>query len=135
MPVRIEASGGAVQELSYDSRGDIVQVAGPLDRRMERAFDARRSVVTERHPGGGVSVHRYVGEARVETVLPDGLRLRYGYDAMLRLAWIENAAGQVVRREHDGGAEAKIQRDERGFARRAERYRDPPPSAAGRDQR
>ncbi|WP_437590026.1 RHS repeat-associated core domain-containing protein [Sorangium sp. So ce1000] len=94
MPVRIEAPGGALHEISYDSRGDMVLVAGPLGRRMERAFDARRRVVTERHPGGGVSSHRYVGEARVETVLPDGSRLRYGYDAMLRLAWVENAAGE-----------------------------------------
>ncbi|XYH98120.1 hypothetical protein ACMHYB_62000 [Sorangium sp. So ce1128] len=30
----------------------------------------------------------------METILPDGSRLRYGYDAMLRLAWIETAAGE-----------------------------------------
>ncbi|KYF71323.1 PAAR-like domain-containing protein [Sorangium cellulosum] len=172
MPVRIEAPGGAVHEFWYDSRGDMVRVAGPLGRHMERAFDARRRVVTERHPGGGITVHRYAGEARVETILPDGSRLRYGYDAMLRLAWIENAAGerhifqrdaagqitgertfagvevryeldplgrcvarldpeghalrltldaagQVVRREHDRGTMAAFEHDERGFITRA----------------
>lgn len=94
MPVRIEAPSGAVHEISYDTRGDMVMVSGPLGRTMDRAFDARRRVVTERHPGGGITAHRYVGDALVETVLPDGSRLRYGYDAMLRPLWIENAAGE-----------------------------------------
>ncbi|CAN91436.1 hypothetical protein sce1278 [Sorangium cellulosum So ce56] len=30
---------------------------------MDRAFDARRGVVTEQHPSGGITTHRYVGEA------------------------------------------------------------------------
>ncbi|CAN91439.1 MULTISPECIES: hypothetical protein [Sorangium] len=61
---------------------------------MDRAFDARRRVVTEQHPGGGITTHRYVGEALVATILPEGSRLPYGYDARLRLLWFEHAAGE-----------------------------------------
>ncbi|AUX31047.1 MULTISPECIES: PAAR-like domain-containing protein [Sorangium] len=120
LPVRIEAPGGAVHEIAYDARGDMVTVAGPLGRHMERAFDARRRIVTERHPGGGISAHRYAGEALVETVLPDGSRLRYGYDAMLRLTWIENAAGERHLFERDAAGQLVAERSFAGIEVRYE---------------
>jgi RHS repeat-associated protein len=94
LPVRIETATGATYDLQYDSRGDIVVVVGPHGRRMERAFDASRRVVAERHPGGGMTTYAYLGGVLIERVSPDGSRLRMGYDEMLRPLWIENAAAE-----------------------------------------
>jgi RHS repeat-associated protein len=125
LPVRLETPTGAVYGLSYDSRGEIVAVAGPHGRRMERQFDARHRVTAERHPGGGVTLSTFVGEALVQRVSPDGTRLRWGYDAMLRPLWVENsagerhlytydAAGQLVREQTFAGHEYRYEYDALG---------------------
>ncbi|WP_438002997.1 RHS repeat-associated core domain-containing protein [Sorangium sp. So ce321] len=119
LPVRLETPTGAAYALSYDSRGEIVEVVGPHGRRTERQFDARRRVVAERHPGGGVTTSRFVGEALVERSFADGSRLRWGYDAMLRPVWIENAAGE--RHLFDYDAAGQLVR-EQTFAGHEHRY-------------
>ncbi|WP_437805770.1 PAAR-like domain-containing protein [Sorangium sp. So ce1078] len=105
LPVRLETPTGAAYALSYDSRGELVEVVGPHGRRTERQFDARRRVVAERHPGGGITTSRFVGEALVERSFADGSRLRWGYDAMLRPVWIENAAGERHLFEYDAAGQ------------------------------
>jgi RHS repeat-associated protein len=92
-PVRIETPAGAVFSLQYDSRGLLVGVDGPTGR-TEHDVDGLGRIVTTRHPNGGLSRYRYVGDALVERTYPDGTRYRMGYDALSRLVAMEAPTGE-----------------------------------------
>ncbi|WP_437878907.1 PAAR-like domain-containing protein [Sorangium sp. So ce513] len=109
MPVRIESPGGAATTLEYDSAGNVVGVVGPNGQRTEHAFDGLRLCTATSYPGGGRARYRYVASALVEQVLPDGSRWLMGYDALLRLRWIQNAAGE--RRSFDYDAAGNLVRE------------------------
>ncbi|WP_438010823.1 PAAR-like domain-containing protein [Sorangium sp. So ce321] len=104
-PVRIEVPDGAAYDLRYDSRGCLVGMTGPLGLRVARHHDAARRLLAEQHPGGGVTHFSWVGSALVERRTPDGAVLRYGYDALLRPIWLENAAGERHTQEYDAAGQ------------------------------
>ncbi|WP_437763172.1 PAAR-like domain-containing protein [Sorangium sp. So ce281] len=99
--VRVETPRGAVYELEYDSRGLPVRVNGPGGVVVEHGYDDAGRRVATRHPGGGLTRLRYAGGLLVEEIKADGSRFRYGYDALARLAWIENPAGERLSMERD----------------------------------
>ncbi|MEP7119456.1 MAG: PAAR-like domain-containing protein [Byssovorax sp.] len=101
-PVHVETPRGGTHELAYDSGGYLVSIQGPDGRVTEHVSDGMRSITAIRHGGGGTSRFRYVAGCCVETERPDGSRWKLGYDALLRLSWIENAAGERARWEYDG---------------------------------
>ncbi|MEJ7731841.1 MAG: RHS repeat-associated core domain-containing protein [Polyangiaceae bacterium] len=120
LPVRIETPSGGAYALAYDSRGDITLVEGPEGRRTEREYDAMQRLVAERHASGAVTAWNYVSEAPVQRLGPDGLPVRYGYDANLRLIWIENQAGERHENRYDAAGQLVLQRSFAGIERRYE---------------
>lgn len=100
-PVRIDTPAGGVYELEYDSRGQPVRIKGPGGQVVEHRYDDVGRAVATRHPGGGITRRRYVGGLLVEATEADGARYRYGYDAMARLSWIENPAGERFTLDRD----------------------------------
>lgn len=102
LPVAMTTPTGASYELEYDSRGDITTIVGPGHHRASFQVDAMRRVEVRRHAGGGETVNRWVSDALVEQIAPDGGTWRMGYDALLRLRWIENPAGERFSVSYDG---------------------------------
>lgn len=108
-PTRIVAPGGAETSLDYDSAGYLVRsrISGPdghggsLERVAEYAIDVMGRIRAQRLPGGGEIAHRFVGDCLVGRTLPGGATTRLGYDALLRLVWAENAAGERMTRSYD----------------------------------
>ena len=101
LPVRLEDPCGAAYSIKYGSRGEVVEVEMPSGQKTERAHDALGRVVEIRHGSGGVSTWTFVGDAVVEQTLPDGSTYKLGYDALQRLRWIENPAGERHSFEYD----------------------------------
>ncbi|WP_437819245.1 PAAR-like domain-containing protein [Sorangium sp. So ce1078] len=102
LPVRLRLPTGAAFELAYDSRGDLIALEGPEGQRTRWTIDAAQHIVDVEWPGGGRESFRHVAGALVERARPDGARIRAGYDALLRLRWIENPAGERHERQYDG---------------------------------
>jgi len=93
-PTSMKTPLGAIYRLDYDSRGDLVALHGPEGQKTAYAIDALRRVELARHAGGGETASRFVADALVEQVQADGSRFRLGYDALLRVCWVENPAGE-----------------------------------------
>ncbi|MBK8256863.1 MAG: RHS repeat-associated core domain-containing protein [Polyangiaceae bacterium] len=85
---------GGEYDIDYDSYGNIVKVAGPLEQNVLRHYDPLGGTLIEQHPSGASTRYKYVAGREVEWVDPTGERFRYGYDPVLRLRWIENPAGE-----------------------------------------
>jgi RHS repeat-associated protein len=100
-PVRVTTPEGGTTRLEYDSRGVLVTVIDPLGRRLEHAADVLGRRVITSYPGSGTARYRFVADALVEQILPDGTVYRMGYDALLRLRWVENPAGERHVMEYD----------------------------------
>lgn len=100
-PVRVTTPEGGTTRFEYDSRGCLVRATDPLGRREEHAVDAMGRIVVTSFPGSGMARFRFVADALVEQVHPDGTTYRMGYDALLRLRWIENPAGERYTMEYD----------------------------------
>lgn len=101
LPVRIKGESGNTYELRFDSRNEIAEIIEQNGRRTTIVTDAMRNVVEETTTDGVSTVSRYVAGVLVERVLPDGRRFRFGYDALLRVRWIENPAGERYLRTYD----------------------------------
>jgi RHS repeat-associated protein len=100
-PTVIKSARGVEYRLSYDSRDDLVLFEEPGGKKTEYEIDAARRV-TGRREAGGTTTFAYVGSALTETRRADGRRYRQGHDALFRLRWIENPAGERYAREYDG---------------------------------
>ncbi|HHH30209.1 MAG TPA: DUF4150 domain-containing protein, partial [Polyangiaceae bacterium] len=94
MPVEIESPSGATTRFRYDSYGYPVHIEGPRGTKLEHACDWQGRILATQYPGGGEAHFRYVAGALVEQKHPDGSVWRMGYDALKRLRWIENPAGE-----------------------------------------
>ncbi|AKT37022.1 PAAR-like domain-containing protein [Chondromyces crocatus] len=101
-PISLETPTGATYHLDYDSRGDLVALTGPGGQRSAFLPDRMRRTELQQHTGGGEQRNRWVADALVEQTKADGSRYRMGYDALLRLQWIENPAGERFTVRHDG---------------------------------
>ncbi|MBK8256718.1 MAG: DUF4150 domain-containing protein [Polyangiaceae bacterium] len=101
LPVRVKAQSGLTYELKYDSRHEIAEIVEENGRRTTIVTDAMRNVVEERSTDGDTTLCTYVAGVLTEKIRPDGGRFRFGYDALLRLVWIENAAGERYQRSYD----------------------------------
>jgi len=100
-PVEVRTPKGGTYRFEYDSRDALVRLEEPNGSVLELEIDASRRVV-KRADASGVTTYRYVAGVLVEVVRPDGRRFRLGYDPVLRLRWIENAAGERYERVLDG---------------------------------
>jgi RHS repeat-associated protein len=118
LPVSITAPDGVEWRIQYDARGDIVVAEGPGGQRVERTFDAMHRVVREVHPSGGVSTWTFVADALVERTRPDGTRLRWGFDALERMTWMENGARERLENTYDLDGNLTHQRDFAGIETR-----------------
>jgi RHS repeat-associated protein len=108
-PVRAELPDGSTLTMDYDSRGMLVRVTDGKGRALrENAHDGARRPVATRAPTGGEFRYRYAGPLRVEEIEPDGSTYRFGYDALGRLAFLVNPAGERhwVERDLAGNAVA-----------------------------
>ncbi|RMG17738.1 MAG: RHS repeat protein [Planctomycetota bacterium] len=102
---------------TYDVQGRVTAVRLPEggELRLEYAADGRRTAI---HYPNGVSTrfaYKRNRLVRVETTKGDELleRLRYGYDAMGRLAWSEDASGARTTYAHDArGRLTEVRRGE-----------------------
>jgi RHS repeat-associated protein len=100
-PTKIKATSGVTYQLDYDSRFDLVRITEPGGKVTDFGIDASRRM-TARRDAGGTTSYRLVAGVPVEKIGPDGRRWRLGYDALLRLRWIENPAGERYERDYDG---------------------------------
>ncbi|AUX45321.1 hypothetical protein SOCE26_068030 [Sorangium cellulosum] len=117
--VAVEGPSEYRYTLAYDGYGRLTEVDGPCGQHMARAHDAFGHVAAEELPGGALTTYRFVGPALLECRRPDGSVVRWGYDALLRLRWVENPAGE--RCTFDYNAAGQLVR-ERTFAGHEHRY-------------
>jgi RHS repeat-associated protein len=115
-PISLRTPTGAEYRLEYDSRGDLVSFEGPNQQRVEYLPDAMHKVTGVRFAGGGERRNRWVAGALVEQVQADGGRFRMGYDALLRLQWIENPAGERYSIRYDAAGNPIRQQTFAGLA-------------------
>jgi RHS repeat-associated protein len=130
-PVRAKTPLGVEYTLKYDSRHDLVAVDESTGRHTDIAISPARRVVARGEPRG-TTTFKYAGPAMTETVKPDGRRYKVGYDALLRMRWIENPAGERYERHYDGsgnvsreisfaGLHTSYEHDGSGYLARTER--------------
>ncbi|WP_437613102.1 PAAR-like domain-containing protein [Sorangium sp. So ce834] len=100
-PVRAETPKGVALELDYDSRDYVIAIREPGGKVTYFDYGPTGHLVAERAPNGHEIRYRMVGDVTVESVHSDGRRYRAGYDALLRLSWIENPAGERHVFEYD----------------------------------
>ncbi|APR79160.1 Hypothetical protein A7982_04507 [Minicystis rosea] len=100
-PVSMTSPIGVEYELDYDSRGDVVAIREPEGRTTTHRISPTHRVEAVRDPGGGTTTYRYVADALVEARAADGSTYKLGYDALLRLIWMENPAGERYLRAYD----------------------------------
>src|SRR5262249_35778351 len=102
IPVEIVAPSGLATTLFYDDGHNLVGLERSDGKKTAYELDAMKRIVVTRHPAGGEARYRYVADALVEVVHPDGTRWRMAYDPLLRLRAVTNAAGETATREYDG---------------------------------
>jgi RHS repeat-associated protein len=100
-PVSIQTPKGVRLELDYDSRDYLVAIREPDGKTTRFDYGPTGHLVAERAPNGHEIRYRMVADVTVESAHSDGRRYRAGYDPLLRLAWIENPAGERHIFEHD----------------------------------
>ncbi|HHH30787.1 MAG TPA: hypothetical protein ENK57_20925, partial [Polyangiaceae bacterium] len=116
---------GIEYAMEYDSRLDLVRLVEAGERVTQWEISAARKPVA-RQDAQGLTTFRYIGDALVEQVDPDGGHWRFGYDALCRLRWLVNPAGERYERAYDGagylaretsfaGLTTEYERDGSGF--------------------
>ncbi|MCA9620232.1 MAG: RHS repeat protein, partial [Myxococcales bacterium] len=102
-PVEAVTPSGGSYRFEYDSWGNVADVKTSDGRRSQRELDALGKAVAVQYPGGGVGHTRWVAGSIVErSYADDHGAWRFGYDAMLRLIWLENPDGERQAFSYDG---------------------------------
>jgi RHS repeat-associated protein len=100
-PVSVEGPDEARRfAIDYDSYGHPVQVTAPEEGRQITLADPDGHTIAEEQGGKRVD-YDYVGGVFVGATRPDGSSHRLGRDAMGRIHWVENAAGERYWLERD----------------------------------